>query len=437
PELWKVYLRTYEILWSLPRGTLAVQPIEPRMEADAGLCARLVRTFARDWLEGAGKFAVLCLTYLLGEKCPSIAALCGCGGWCDTIHAGKGSVEVPGGLIDIDPNEAKGIIHPMYDPELSGFDLDKKDIIGKASTVTPIGGSQCERREPFEYGQILRALGMDMPDHDIAVRYYKERAAPYLVKFPVKKLPRAADPLPEGLETWDITEPLEKVDWLESVLSCPVVVPGMTTRQRFWGTSEGGEPEKRPIDLDIYVDCSGSMPNPQHQFSPVALAGAIIALSALRVGSAVQATLWSGAGEFETTGAFVRDTAQVLRVLTGYLGGGTAFPIHILRDTYEGRKLTDRSVHILNLSDDGITTMFDKDERRNSGWDISAMALKNCRAGGSMVLNLWSDWKGDEKLVRANQQGWDIYVVRTLEELVPFARAFSQSRYAKEKKDGA
>src|SRR5262249_13606285 len=267
-------------------------------------------------------------------------------------------------------------------------------------------GSQCQRREPFEYGQILRALGMDMPDHDIAVRYYKERAAPYLVKFPVKKLPRAADPLPEGLETWDITEPLEKVDWLESVLSCPVVVPGMTTRQRFWGTSEGGEPEKRPIDLDIYVDCSGSMPNPQHQFSPVALAGAIIALSALRVGSAVQATLWSGAGEFETTGAFVRDTAQVLRVLTGYLGGGTAFPIHILRDTYEGWKLTDRSVHILNLSDDGITTMFDKDERRNSGWDISAMALKNCRAGGSMVLNLWSDWKGDEKLVRANQQGW-------------------------------
>ena len=60
-------------------------------------------------------------------------------------------------------------------------------------------------------------------------------------------------------------------------------------------------------------------------------------------------------------------------------------------------------------------------------WSSSSPSLKNCRAGGSMVLNLYSDWKDDEKLVRANQQGWDIYVMRTLEELVPFAKAFSQS----------
>lgn len=126
----------------------------------------------------------------------------------------------------------------------------------------------------------------------------------------------------------------------------------------------------------------------------MALAGAIIALSALRVGAAVQVTLWSGARRFETTHRFVRDPVQVLRILTGFIGGGTAFPIHLLRDTYTDRKPTDRDVHLLIVSDDGVTTMFDEDERGGNGWDIS--------------------------------------VVRNLEELVPFARDFSLRHYARE-----
>jgi hypothetical protein len=191
----------------------------------------------------------------------------------------------------------------------------------------------------------------------------------------------------------------------------------------------GADPEKRPIDLDLYVDCTGSMPNPQRMFSPVALAGAIIALSALRVGSAAQATLWSGARHFQTTGGFIRDAVEVLRVLTGYIGGATAFPIHLLRDTYANRTLTHRAVHLLIVSDDGVTTMFDKDERNNSGWDVSAAALAAARGGGTMVLNLWNDWKQDEALVRAHEQGWDIHVVRTLDDLLPFAREFSRRHY--------
>jgi hypothetical protein len=431
--LWKFYLRTYEVLWSLPRGTLAQPPLEETLEADAGLAARVVRSFAKDWLDGAGRYAVLCLTYLLQDKTCDLKTLCRCvGGWCDTIHAGQGAGDVPAGLIDIDPSEARGIIHPMFDPELSGVDLDEKglDVIGKADSTSTLGGAHGQCREPFEYGQILRALGLDMSDHDIAVRYYRERALPHLVKFPVRKMPRAVDPLPEGQDPWDIGQPLEQVDWLESVLASPTIVPGLTTRQRVWGTAEGNDPEKRPIDLDLYIDSSGSMPNPQRVLSPVALAGAIIALSALRVGSAVQATLWSGAMQFETTGGFVRDAVQVLRIITGYIGGGTAFPIHRLRDTFSDRKVTDREVHLLVVSDDGVTTMFDKDERGASGWEISQMALQNARGGGTMVLNLLQDWATDDKLVKAHQQGWDIYVVRTLEELVPFAQAFSQRHYA-------
>src|SRR5207248_635264 len=82
-----------------------------------------------------------------------------------------------------------------------------------------------------------------------------------------------------------IGSPLEEIDWLHTILASPHVIAGRTTMERTWGVSEGGEPEKRPVDLDLYVDCSGSMPNPQVTVSYLALAGAIVALSALRVGA--------------------------------------------------------------------------------------------------------------------------------------------------------
>ncbi len=54
--------------------------------------------------------------------------------------------------------------------------------------------------------------------------------------------------------------------------------------------------------------------------------------------------------------------------------------------------------------------MFDKDEKNNSGWDISEMSLKNCGAGGTFVLSLYSDWKSDKSLVRASKQGWALWL---------------------------
>ena len=63
-HLWTFYMRVYEILWSMPRRTLAIGTVNSSVDLDAQLCARLIRSYARDWLEGAGRFAVLCLPYL-------------------------------------------------------------------------------------------------------------------------------------------------------------------------------------------------------------------------------------------------------------------------------------------------------------------------------------------------------------------------------------
>ena len=427
-RLWTLYLRIYEIAWNLSRGDLAKGKVDAALDVDAGLGARLIRAYAGDWLRGGGRFAMLCLPYLIEdeEKAGEQIRV-----WLDTRNAGRGGQ--PDGLIDIDPDEIDGAIHPSEDPLLSSIaasenDNDEEAEVEEIETM-PQSHGQC--REPFEYGQLLKALGIAVDDHELAVRYYRERARPHLIRFPVQSIPQTSEPLPEGFTPWELGEPMEEIDWLQSTITAPRIVPGLTTLQRTWGESPGQQEESAPIDLDLYVDCSGSMPNPQAQTSFLALAGAIVVLSALRVGARVQATLWSGANQFQTTGCFTRDESAILRIVTGFIGGATAFPIHILRDTFQNRTKADRAAHILILSDDGVTTMFDKDERGNSGWEIACMALEHGRAGGTMALNLWRDWETMPELQRAHNEGWAVHRLSEWDELTAFARAFSKAHYEK------
>ena len=67
----------------------------------------------------------------------------------------------------------------------------------------------------------MRSAGVKISDDEATSRYYRERALPHLVPFPQRRSPRALEPLPEGLETWDRGEPLEQVDWLQSVIRAP------------------------------------------------------------------------------------------------------------------------------------------------------------------------------------------------------------------------
>jgi hypothetical protein len=436
--VWAVYLRIYEMLWSLQRGSLGGGKTDDRLEGDAWLGARLVRSYARDWLEGSGRFAALLLPHLLeDEKSAALIAKL-----LDTRNAAVGGD--PAGLVEEEAGERTGALHPAQDPALADLPetegQEGEDQAGDGiSDAEPKASernlpAQGQARQPFQFGEILRAAGLDISDHDAAVRYYRERARPYLIPFPSRPSPRSTDPLPEGLEPWDIGHALDDADWLQSILQSPRVIPGMTTVQRVWGTSEGREPKSEPLDLDLYVDSSGSMPNPQQLTSYPALAGAILCLSALRAGARVQATLWSGKNQFLTTNGFVRDEKAILQVLTGYFGGATAFPIHVLRETYAARKPDARPAHVLVISDDGVSTMFDRDEQGSSGWDVAALALKRAAGGGTLVLNLPENWEasaGPYADIRKahDDQGWQVHRVATLEELVGFARQFSQMRY--------
>jgi hypothetical protein len=428
-NVWSVYVRIYENLWQLPKGDLGGDQCTSAMDTDAWLGARLIRVYAKDWMDGAGKFATLLLPYLVGsiEDKHEFRRLF------DTRDAAEGCE--PAGGQQIEPGEVEDAVHPVHDSRISGLDEAPQQPPAEAAAVSEAG----QTREPYEYGEILKAAGLKLSEEDIAVRYYRERALPHLISFPKVPAPASAELQMEGLEPWQTGDPLDNVDWLQSVIQSPRVIPGLTTVQRSYGV-EAARPERPAlIDLDLYVDSSGSMPNPRVRTSYLTLAGAIIALSALRAGSRVQVTLWSGKGEAMATDGFVRDDRAVLDILTGFYGGATCFPIHQLRETF--KKPRQRRTHILMISDDGITTMFDRDEKGNSGWDISARALAAGDAGGTMALNISREWDGEQvsrwnrqaydALRRARDtQGWEIHAIERFEDLVEFARAFSRRHYA-------
>ena len=426
-RLWTLYMGMYESLWGLEKGSLGGPSGDPAMEGDAWLGARLIRVYARDWMYAAGRFASLVLPYL-AEDAEKDAAL-------RRLHDTRDAAACaqPSGAQTIEADEADGVVHPSRDPLVTGEEPETDEAPAKPDAARGRPGAG-QAREPFEYGEILRAAGLKLSDEEIAIRYYRERALPLLVPFPVQPAAASEEPQLEGLEPWALGDSLDEIDWLQTVAQSAVVIPGVTTVRRVYGREPGAARKSEPIDLDLYVDSSGSMPDPRRSTSFLTLAGAVIALSALKAGARVQATLWSGKQQWMATPGFVRDETAILGILVGYYGGATAFPIHQLRDTFAKRTPRDRPVHILMISDDGITTMFDQDERGNSGWDVSATALAKGRAGGTMALNLGSWFRSDgaigQQLTRArDEQGWDIHSIAEMPDLVAFAQAFSRRRY--------
>ncbi|WP_051640183.1 hypothetical protein [Cellulomonas sp. URHE0023] len=428
-------MRTYEILWALPRGFLTGEA--PAPEGEAMLCARHIRAYARDPVAGAAGFAVLVRSLLdaaaLEQADQPGAPTAGDGDVLTVGCAGdrSGDGTLPPGAAS-DTSLGAPAVHPALDPRVVG-DIEQRAPADEAPDGRSAdSGGQDRALSPAELHAVLVAIGRPTSLESVAMAWYREHASPYLVPFPVREPPVVADELLGGLTPWELGDDLGDIDWAGTVTASPVLVPGVTTVRREMLEDESSRPAPRPVDLDLYLDSSGSMPDPQRTAAPIALAGAVLALSALRAGARVQATTWSGPGQLVGTDGFTGDAEEVLRAVVAHIGGSTAFPVDLLARTHlgwEGAAPTAPGpTHIAVISDEGVDTMFRRSTKDGSELDDTAARSLESAAGGSLVLRLWPQ---SLPTVQHLAGDYDVYVVSTDDDLVPFARDFSRRTWGR------
>jgi hypothetical protein len=430
-ELWTLMMRTYEYLWRLNRGELATNLSfhSKKIDADASLLASLIRSYSKGWIHGGGRFAVMLYPYLMDDKKfqearKKILILL------DAEDAGKGAMDISG-MTELDLEGYDEVIDMRKEAISSKEnDGDKKNRGGLGLEKSKNGGQGPREGYigPGNYIDLMKQVNPKADEQRLVNAYYKEIALPHLIDFPVEISENASMDLPEGLETWDIGDAIEEVDWLQSAILSPQIIPGLTTQKRTYGSDSDNSISESPLNIYLGIDCSGSMGNPKQNFSWPILAATIIGLSALRAGASVMGCLSGEPGDYLETDGFITDETDLLTTLTSYLGTGYAYGIERLRKPF-GAKPNKKS-HIVIVTDNDIFSMLDSDTNTDqTHWELAEIALKNAGGHGTMVLHSPPDYNKD-LVMRLKKMGWNVYYVTNETELLKFAAEFSQQNYA-------
>ncbi|PKV75268.1 DUF58 domain-containing protein [Pontibacter ramchanderi] len=426
-KVWQFYMRTFEYLWKLERGALGAKLSKqhPMIDADASLAASLIRSYAKNWLEGAGRFAALLYPYLMEDKeyeeARKVFVL-----YLDAEYAGLGGGMITG-LVEIDEEGLASIIDPRVEAAKGKEGSEAAGVFGKVEA----GGEGPRQRylNPGRYIDLFKQINPNANEQELINNYYREIALPHLVSFPLETVNPVSLSLPEGTESWDISDPMEEIDWIETAVHSPQIFPGYNTMKRIYGSDTDDSETKRPLDVYIGIDCSGSMGNPRQRFSWPVLAATVIGLSALRAGAKVMGCLSGEPGSFMETDGFRESDVEVLTVLTSYLGTGYAYGVPRLETPF-GQPAQNRS-HVVIVTDDDIFRMLGAVSETTgiSNWVTMEKALMNAGGVGTLVLHSAPEWHREE-VVRLQKMGWHVYYVTNEEQLLSFAAEFSQNHYS-------
>lgn len=413
-ELWWVVQRAYELLWRLPEGELAWPEPPTRWKADyarqlrsarrhlrdskskkqtntyhlerevadleydprasldpahdATTVADVVRTLATDPVSGAVPWAMVMAPYLLlGFKSNG----------CHEDSSGAPSAAELAGAIG-DPRLQKPLVHPE--------DAEVVLAEGDAAAATATDGSG----QALGLARTLELMAGADPNAVMAA-WYEAEARPHVAPLVQRGLAPAGPAIPGPLEEWELGDDLAELDWPATLTTGAVFVPGVTTRRRTFIADEP-EPDDEPVLLDLYLDSSGSMTRPQNGSAAI-VAGTILSLSVLRGGGRVRVTSWSSAGQVAGDSAYTRDRVEIMRQLTTFFGGGTTFPLDLLRARYpESKHPAEGQRHLVVLSDAGLDTFLGRGQEEYAG--VAAAVRRVIDTGSLMIIGRWSgQWR--------------------------------------------
>jgi len=173
-------------------------------------------------------------------------------------------------------------------------------------------------------GELRRAL---------VAKHYRRLIEPWILRI-TGESPAPDAFLPTVTEDWEPGESPATIDWTASVIERGVLA-GALPRRRELEPDPPPDPEGELPWVEIYLDTSGSMPNPQQQLNSMTLAAQILSASAIRCGGSVRGIIYS-AGTPVCSG-WMRDEETAREFLLGYIGGGTDYPFDLLLESADER----------------------------------------------------------------------------------------------------
>lgn len=209
----------------------------------------------------------------------------------------------------------------------------EREAIERALKEGWIREEQAKRmREGVLEGRIMGLPGWDNDDAtlvpEVMAAYYRQQAERYLLRPPPQRLLGEAV-VPTTLEDWEPGDALRDVDWLATLSERgPVYGAAQPVKRLRIAEVEGHDVPLWQPRVEIYLDVSGSMPDPRTTLNAMTLAAQILNTGAIRAGGWARALLYSSAPV--TYWEWCRSEIELSRFLMHYIGAGTVFPFDLL-----------------------------------------------------------------------------------------------------------
>lgn len=409
-ERWKegpaflFYLSVYEELWGLGPGAILGEHAAPfaatfpGVRADAQLLAQdLFHLGPNLYTQFLFFLSIVCRYLAPVDQTPPVMTGPG------PCSSGEPSPGDWADALTLSPQEREAIARALRERWITAADGER--LGGRDARETRIAGL------PGQGTADARAVP------EVMAAYYRQQAERHLFRVPTRRVLGDAV-VPTTVDDWEPGDPVRAIDWL-------------ATLQRRGETYGAGAPLKREAVADheglevptfvprveIYLDVSGSMPNPITTLNAMTLAAQVLAMGALRAEGAVRALLFStGTTEYWS---WCRSEAEISRFLMHYIGGGTVFPFGRLADSV--RECGDQQPHRVFITDRDFDTCYDGSPR-------NAVTLTEAATRSPRLVMLLHQ-PDAEKARRYERAGATVVPVGDLEDFPKMAGALARALF--------
>ncbi len=395
----------YEAFWYLPDLTLVTEKqaqslakIRPRWREDARDLAGRIEASEGNQMRQLAEFLVTISHYIPSSlERPKPPSLDGVGGRISPAHARR--------LSDMDgrATAARRVIQDA---------LPQKDQ-----------GPPANQSDGFPGTAILDVV----PNiNDVAVAWYRRKSRAAHIEPPRSQV-RHPDTVPGAPVQWDVGDELGKIDWFATLSRTGVAIPGVTTLQRTWLPDEPIPGAQQSPWLEIYVDSSGSMPDPTKALNPQVLAAFALVRAATESGGRVRVVQFAAQGQCVAMPDFTSSPRPAENALVHYIGGGTMFPFYELDASVSKTRGRARVVRVLFSDADFLRNVTHPYTRNLTASDTKASLMAaNARDNRFVaVLVLPRSARINEE----NFGGTEIISLPSRENLLAAARALSRVLY--------